>query len=278
MPRKTSLELFVAGVAAYSNESELLAYLNRFGVIADLQVTFNSKSKKRIFRATAQDQETYMKILEHPCHILKGRTLQISPFVSGSDLKKVNSKMNNCRVILKRVPPDLTASDLAARLQSEFGAVHCMFCFESDTMGCSQGSYKRKLSYSVLFKHELSALKAVTARYLVLPPNILVSVERYSYLPNQSAGNDEAGQWDYKGLHSMPTKYSRPDMGKDILQNMTESIHIRVDKYSLKARPTSKLYKTRPLIATTSNLRFNYEPKLSRMLRQTKFAPINVNL
>ena len=157
MSSRPSRRLFVTGIPAESQVSEVLRYFEHFGALREI-ATQMTANKTRAFVLTPRDPAAYGAILyPSSAHYFAGRVLQCAPYESGDSLLKHNIRNNRKRVIIKRVPSIITSEELRRWLEEVIGPVQSMFAYTTDDLTKRLAADPRKYrSYSVIFSNSNS--------------------------------------------------------------------------------------------------------------------------
>lgn len=158
------LRLFVTGMDRSFTAKDLWGYLERFGSLVLIQehkkVNYGSKG----FIVTAGDRYTYSAILESNQLIFEGRALNCQPFFDSiHQLKRFNQDMNSRRVLLKRVPSNLSTAHVREVLEKRAGPIAKIYAYQSDLQAQQPhlGLKRRFQTFSVLFHNRDSAQQVI---------------------------------------------------------------------------------------------------------------------
>lgn len=168
--KNTINRLFVAGIPSGVSLEDLSAFFNKLGPFTiDIHEfkarCLTGRSKGYVIVHTA-DKLASEQLLFKGYIQYKDRTLSIMPFYSGPDLKEVNRKLNQKRVILKRVPSSVTQAEIVSTIERKWGRIQSFFQYNRVSKK-SGGSGKFK-SYSLTLEDPIVASNLVKQRSLSL--------------------------------------------------------------------------------------------------------------
>lgn len=201
---RTNYKIYVGGISSQMQAGKLKAYFGSFGWIESV-LTFNKKTRrvavakdnklpppgtsglnyeriKGFCIVNAGDSATFERILNHSPHILNGRTIQCSEYITGSKLGQANVEKNSRRVIVKNVPPTITDDELKEILESYAGPIEIFFCFQTDNRKLIlKGKQKKNKTFSVMFKDKRSIQTIEENPHLLLPDGSSIFLRKFSH-------------------------------------------------------------------------------------------------
>jgi hypothetical protein len=132
-PPYTCMKLFVAGIPYGVSLSDLSGFFRSFGpfwidVKEFKQRSLTTRSKGYVILKTL-DRQAGHRLLSFGCLQYKERSLSVMPYFSGTELKDANTKLNQQRFILKRIPKNIQMTEIVAAMQDQWGKVRSIFQF-----------------------------------------------------------------------------------------------------------------------------------------------------
>ena len=153
--------IFVAGVPGDASKETLLDYFQTFGSIESIKHQQMSAGR-RAYIVKPSSLDTFNAIVDpRVSHTLSGRAILCCPYESGGSLKKLNMSTNERRVIIKRVPSQISTNDLVHWLESNVGAVWRIFPYCTENIKKRISKERKYKTFSVVFKEADSANKAI---------------------------------------------------------------------------------------------------------------------
>lgn len=181
-------KIFVAGIPSSIPNSEILRYFSEFGGIEKLDRSMgNSVSSEGDLTDSrghcillVRDKAAMERILSRAPHYVGGRKVMCKEYLEGSQLFRQNLDNNRRRVIIKKVPAQISEEEFRRYLTTSFGKIELMFCFRPEARKASKSERRLYRSYSVMFKEVDSASRATLARYLNFANGQSAIVEKFS--------------------------------------------------------------------------------------------------
>ena len=114
-------------------------------------------------------------------HMIDGRSITCSPFISGSKLAASNSRANKCKDILRGVTRQICFEELKDSLERQGGPIEKMFSFMPENR-VTNTTNRHFLTYSVLFKDPFSSQNLINKGQLILANRrTCILVEKFKY-------------------------------------------------------------------------------------------------
>ena len=179
--------MFVSGIPRGTKARELVFAFNkmRFKIRVSTNNELTEHSRSEIISGhcliCTRNRNEYENILNSERIFFDGRWLSVKPYLSGVELYRQNCKNNKRRILLKRVPLNISDFEIRDSLESKFGLVSELFCLMPDKKE-SSSHYMRKRktrTYSVMFYQEVSST-FVNNMKLELRPGLWVLAEKFS--------------------------------------------------------------------------------------------------
>lgn len=188
------LEIYVAGVHSKTKQIELLHFFESFGPIVSVEprpckddkgfhIKSNPWTSRVYWIVRAGDYETYKNILDSKSIMFFGRTLYMSPVMTGRDLILHSKLKSKKRVLIKKVPSWVTEEQLLSAIESQIGKVEAYFKYETDSHKAKKHDSKKKIrkvcTYSVTMQEKHCRDQLIGLGWLKITPEISVPVEKY---------------------------------------------------------------------------------------------------
>lgn len=162
----------------------------------------------RHFILITESESIYSTILKLKSIMFKGRSLGVIPIRTGWELKKYYEKINRRKIILKKVPGQITLDELREFIESRYGSVENMYEFLTDrrdtdtpSVQPSERTYlnasnssgqKRFKSYSVVFESLDSLALLPKDSQVNIRDDISIIIELHHKVSKATAGTLEA--------------------------------------------------------------------------------------
>lgn len=195
----------VTGAPKYVRSHEVAEYFSAFGPIRVRR--FNPPIGKpkvwkggqvrqgptilRHFILITDSENTYDSILKFKTFTFNGRSLGVIPIRTGWELKKHYERINRRKIILKKVPSEITIDALRELIESRYGPVETMYEFltdrreipaitptETPDQGESNSNGKKRFkSYSLVFESLDSLALLPEGPRVILKDDISIIIE-----------------------------------------------------------------------------------------------------
>lgn len=193
--------IYVSGFGHNRNPSLLLDYFSQYGPVSidwssiqssgagsqqekksigkgiDQDFPCQKKKSKNYLVLYCQDRRTYEAILRQQYHWCDGTQIVCFEFKSGIQLIMHNQKLNQRRVILRRVPTTVTSEEVIEFMHEIAGNVESIYVYPT----LSKGKAHQHYSTSVTFEHKrgLKALINFDQAYGIFLGGEKIFVEKY---------------------------------------------------------------------------------------------------
>lgn len=142
------------------------------------------------------DKESARRVLSINRHKFYGRTIIVSPYLRGDNLKDTRRLDNRWRIIVKRCPPGSTETDLE-ELFAKFGEVKLAYFFRQDATSKSRGSSSKnsKVAFktaSVFFSDFHCAEEVLQSSQPIILRGCKLRIEPYQH-DRSKVSNPKAG-------------------------------------------------------------------------------------
>ena len=183
-PSSASYKIFVAGIPTVTPDFEVLKYFRRFGDVVWIDRSRGNPSQTEEDHRNhcilyMRDKASVNAVLRMAPHAVGGRRVMCKEYLEGSQLFRQNLDYNRRRVILKKVPADLSEAQVRRYLEQAFGEIDTMFCFLPESNKDRKFHQRQYRSYSVMFKLAQSANQAALAKIIYLKDQQRTIVERF---------------------------------------------------------------------------------------------------
>ena len=245
--------------------------------------------------------------MAHPTHNIFGRSVGVTPLLTGLELIKYNSSIASRKVILKKVPSMIGLPELKLALEKSYGTVEMIFAFKNEReskLAFSKADRKFKV-YSVLFAQKSSARCITEKGKFILPTGDTVAVEKFrrsrigdpNHTSSKQSSSDVLVEQVFFTSNPKKTESSEVKAVTILLQNakhvsnQSPSARTIIDKNNLfsseKTRNQKLFLELRPFSKPTSrvyfmvsrcvNSRFNNAPHLATSDSPREVANIRFN-
>lgn len=216
---RESLELtiFLFGIDNSTKSSELKSYLEK-KTTGIRSVKLPDKKKSGYAFVQMESASSFKKLLSLKGLKLNGRQLQLVPYSSGSDLKKLQRKVNSKRIFISKIPSNWKDEDLLD-LFGRFGKIENAYIIRRRKNNKSRG-----FGYAIFETEEAAARVASLGSVKTQETTLLVKMHEPKH---KQAIKEEEGRPDslkvespglkiqpetpflkLKGQHTKPTKSS----------------------------------------------------------------------
>ena len=161
---RTSSKVFVGSVPGYFSKSNILTIFSKLGQVKKVKIDSrndNPNNNKGYCILTMQDTYQAQAIIGmKTINIGGGRYLVCKPYLRGQQLQNEIVLHDKRRIILKKIPIEISEQAIRDFCESRFGPVEVVFIFESDNQTVKALNKKRKNSASVtfIFNEDVDAL------------------------------------------------------------------------------------------------------------------------
>ena len=187
-------KVFVAGLPSslkYKYVLELFAQIGPVNRIESIgrgsgrSIELEDLCSKGCCVLVTQCPETFERLTRDCCIKLLGRSLICKKYLERSELEDHNKRTNLQRVLLKRVPAQVSEQQLSAFLSREFGKVLVVYPFK--TQKCQdkivlEKHPKSRLTYSVTFEDPRVSQRLSEIGQIQGPDGSEISVQRFQHL------------------------------------------------------------------------------------------------
>ena len=175
------LILFVTGTSPSCSTETIYSYFLKFGKIRRVKIAKTSTASIA-FLVYLESPDVASRILNCEYHYFLGRKIQVQTFSSGNTLHKKVKARNNRRILVKKLPSNISEKNLKIFLESMAGSVESMYAFTSDQPVSQnyQNKYRRFNTYSILFETKESAKNLLNiGSYLFYPGDVITTFEKF---------------------------------------------------------------------------------------------------
>lgn len=188
-------QLFVSGMPQDCSEQEMLEFFSLFGKIDNVKPWKTGYSRSKSFLVTPGDDEVYLKILGAQNLVYRKRLLHCKPFCSKkSNLKNQILDANIRRVLLKKVPSQISEEEIKTLIEGLAGEIEMMFAYRPETSDQEHFHLFRKFrTYSVLFRSPIAAEKLLRLGKITLDKQTLqpIKIEKFIFRGRKGQGFKE---------------------------------------------------------------------------------------
>lgn len=257
---RTGRFLFVTGVPSMTSPTRILELFLKFGEVRLLRLDSSKRGGKLFLENSAANirrgfcilqvfsKITYEKILGEPVIQFQGRDLNVSRFRRGPDLQAHYDYLTSKKVVLKKVPTEISLDILRGLLEERFGSITRMYKFEAESQEkTSKKEIKRKThTFSVEFSCPRSAAQAAEEALIHLPPkeNIhsTILVERfYRKRTPATSGSDKTSPHQFMYTPGA----GRPLLHEGICHEMFCKTALKLQISDHRTKPTYQSYHKR---------------------------------
>lgn len=183
---KNSAKLFVAGIPTGVKREAIAEFFRQYGHF-DLIWEIN-KTSKRPKTGMKRGHCILVCYNQHQASILAairnfkflGRTLTVSEYMSGAELAAQNKSLNQCRLILKKVPSYYTEQDLQKEIAHRYGGVRTVFRFRHANPDKEELRSCKFSVFSVIMETKESATRLSNKGFIDLSDGSTVQIEQYA--------------------------------------------------------------------------------------------------
>ena len=186
--QKPVRKIFLAGLPAYVDLSLVLDFFQQFGYLRighhESPEEEQASHAKGHCILICNDPKTAASIVEAKHFTFMGRTLTAMPLRSGKQLIIENSRLNNSRVILKKISKEIPADLVKSLLETNYGPLKTLFKFVPDETKINIDEGKARLyrnfdSYSAIFENKSDAKALIQDAFLHLPNGSVATAEKF---------------------------------------------------------------------------------------------------
>ena len=250
--------LFVAGIATGVKQEAVSDYFREYG---DFEIVWESnKTSKKAKGGLKRGHCILICYDEQQAEILMairsfkflGRTLTVSEYICGAELAAQNKNLNQCRLILKKVPSYFTEQALEEEIAQRYGAVRTVFRFRHANPVREELRTSQFSVLSVIMETKESASILINLCQILLTDGSKILVEQYAkqgtrdkstiasfYPPAMPKQTTDTLMFKNTSIQNTPNQNMRTDR-----QKIPYNTRPTLDQHHIK--PTSK-YNTRHL-------------------------------
>lgn len=277
--KKEFTKLFVAGVPSGIDPRYVLDYFSRYGKFELCEDSYNDSENGKFCKGycnllSYNKLETELLVGQKFFAFL-GRTLTVTKHKTGVKLIIHNKMINQCRVIIKRVPGYFSEADLREELSAICGQIQSLFQFKAripNNLGTVDSCSQFKV-YSVVFLRKDVAQKLIFESKLILSNGAVVIAEPYlkgqkNYHRNNYKQEKVVKEPFMAFFDKQPQLINSDDTSKThVFLQFGEKRMIWSKDYDHAIRPTSSQYQARFEAQVNSTWLFS---NLYRFNRSTK--------
>lgn len=178
-------QLFVSGMPQDCTEEEIMQFFGWFGKISSVRLLKTGISRCKSFVVTPENKVVLYKILGTQNLVYRNRFLHVKPYESKrANLRSQLLDANTRRVILKKVPSQISEDRVRVLLEKYAGTIETIFAYRPETSDQDHLHLLRKFrTYSVLFTTTDAAERLLQLGHISLDEqfNNPIKIEKFSY-------------------------------------------------------------------------------------------------
>ena len=191
--------VFVAGMPSSLKLRYVKEYFSLIGPITKVEPVNPKQSEEAAIKSsdlleqsckkgccviTTDCEDTFNKLIGGTCFRMLGRQIICKKYLESDELAAHNQKINQQRLLLKRVPSYISEELLRQFLSAQFGPVQVLYPFKTQKL--QGGSLLEKIvknfqTYSVTFEDQALSHRLAEAGQIVGPQNCTITVQQYQY-------------------------------------------------------------------------------------------------
>ena len=129
-------------------------------------------------------EDTFNKLVGGTCFRMLGRQIICKKYLESDELAAHNQKINQQRLLLKRVPSQISEELLRQFLSTRFGPVQVLYPFKTQKLqggSLREKTVKNYQTYSVTFEDQALSHRLAEAGQILGPQNCTITVQQYKY-------------------------------------------------------------------------------------------------
>lgn len=178
--------VFVAGLPATVDEGTVLKYFSDMGPVQKLEllkIGKKTRSKglpKKFYKLTTCSSQLFSLLVSKSCPEFNGRRLFCQEYKNGDDLAFHSADINSRRIVIKKVPIDVTDTVLKTVIGQAGGPLEMMYEYKSDIAIKTEYSKIYK-TISATFQSSDRVENLIQQGIIVLPTGEVMLIERFLY-------------------------------------------------------------------------------------------------
>lgn len=241
--KREEYKVFVAGIPSSLNYTSIKQYFSIIGPITGIEMIDRGKVQKIDHDPRLLDQPCYKGfcVITTPNKItfnrimteknfLLGRLLICNKYLKNEDLLRHNKKINQQRILLKRVPGFFNENQLKDFLEKRYGNIKIIYAFKTQIAKGNtiiENARKSFVTYSVTFESQKSANLLIGMKEIYGPGGYPIQV-----LPFQYYSKD------------IEADFKEPHRVEDSKKEVTPIRKKRNEEDSIRKAPSIKVKKT----------------------------------